>query len=233
MEVKAKIASNGNIKLGAHMGTFSKLYGNDTFDTVFGPVTGTCGGHCEGCKHACYVRKSYRYGSVINGHARNTLAFRENLDNAFFDIISQLRRKRKPFKQIRINQSSEIESFAEFVWWIVTARENPDTDFYIYTKNYEVVREVINQRVSVPENFTCLISIWHEYGIAEYLEFSSQKWIKAFVYMDGFDYSAYGLVIETMCTAYDENGKLNHDITCDKCQKCIRSRFKIIGCLEH
>jgi hypothetical protein len=233
MEATARIASNGNIKLGKLMGTFSKLFGNDTFDTKYGKVSGTCGHHCEGCKGKCYVRKSYRYGSVINGHARNTLAFRNNLDEAFYQINLQLSRKRKPFQFIRINQSGELESTTELVWWIVTARKNPNTAFYLYTKNFEAVREVANSNIKVPDNFTVLISVWHEYGITEYNEFKHLPWIKCFVYCDGFDYEAHGLQIETMCKAYDEKGKMNHDITCDKCKKCIKSQFKIIGCNEH
>lgn len=93
----ARLASKGNIKLGASMGTFSKLYSDREFNTQYGTVKGTCGGHCEGCRNACYVAKSYRYGSVINGHARNTLAFRSDLEGSFEAIDRQLTRKRKPF----------------------------------------------------------------------------------------------------------------------------------------
>ena len=230
--IYARIANNGNIKLGSHMGTFSKLYSDAVFDTKYGPVTGTCGGHCEGCKNKCYVKASYRYDSVINCHARNTLAFRNNILEAFEQIWRQLERKRKPYETVRINQSGEIETFNEFTLWIETAIRHPETNFYLYTKNYDVIRDAVKYRVDVPENFTVLISIWHEYGIKEYFEFKHLAWIKAFVYMDGFNYSAYGLDIETTCKAY-ENGKLNHDITCERCQKCINSQFKVIGCNEH
>ena len=224
--------SGGNVKLG-NMGSFSKLYGNDTFSTRYGMVCGSCGNHCIGCKHACYVRKSYRYGSVINAHARNTLAFRINLENAFSELDGQLSRKRKAWDVVRINQSGEIESVSELLSWIRLARKHPESKFYIYTKNFDAVEYVAETDIIVPDNFTLLISIWHEYGINEFKKYKSLSWVKAFVYMDGFDYETHGIKVETLCHAYDENGKLDHNITCDKCKKCIHSIFKVIGCYEH
>ena len=229
----ARIASNGNIKLGQSMGTFSKLYSNKFFETLFGKVQGTCGNHCEGCEGPCYVGKSYRYPSVVNGHARNTLAFRNDLNGSFEAIDKQLSRKRKPFKDVRINQSGEIESTTELLFWIVTARKHPETKFFLYTKNYEAVREIANSKVVVPSNFTCNISIWHEQGIAEYNEFKHLSWIRAFAYDDGYDYKAHGLEIETYCKAYDKSGKLDHKVTCDVCRKCIDRDVKVTGCYEH
>ena len=230
---KIKIVG-GNIKLG-NMGSFSKLYGNDTFITPYGDVTGTCGKHCEGCKEHCYVRKSYRYGSVIKNHAKNTLAFRNDMIRAFVDLHLQLTRKRKPFDVIRINQSGEIETTAELCSWVDLARRHPETHFYIYTKNYFAVFEMISLLTPdyIPGNFTILISIWHTYGINEYKLLSKYDFIKAFVYLDGFDYSKYDITTETGCFAYDEKGKLNHDITCDKCRKCFNRIHKIIGCAAH
>lgn len=233
--IYARIASGGNIKLGSQMGTFSKLAGRHEFDTKYGPVLGSCGKYCESCegRDKCYVFKSYRYGSVINGHARNTIAFRMDLEKAFEQIHGQLSRKRKPFKYIRVNQAGEIETVLELIYWVNLAIDFPDTYFYLYTKNFDALRAVINAGILVPDNITVLVSIWHEYGIPEYNEFKSVPWIKAFVYDDGFDYSVYGLRIETYCHAYDKNGKLDHDITCDKCQKCLNSKFKVIGCYDH
>ena len=234
-EIKARIASGGNIKLGSQMGTFSKLAGDEIFQTKYGPVFGSCGKYCKYCKgrDKCYVFKSYRYGSVINGQARNTLAFRIDLEQAFSDIQGQLSRKRKPFKNIRINQAGEIENTQELINWIATASMFPDTYFYLYTKNFDAIREVVKIGFPVPDNFTVLVSIWHEYGIPEYMEFRHLSWIKAFIYDDGFNYSEYGLEIETYCKAYNEAGKLDHNVTCEKCQKCLRSKYKLIGCYSH
>lgn len=48
----------GNIKLGDSILTFSKLCGDvhhavKTYDAM---IQGTCAGHCDGCRTACYVR---------------------------------------------------------------------------------------------------------------------------------------------------------------------------------
>lgn len=232
MNNKVKIVG-GNIKLG-NMGSFSKLAGDGIFRTKSGEfVSGSCGKHCEGCRGACYVFKSYRYPSVIENHAKNTKAFRENQKQAFADIKEQLSRKKKPFKVVRINQSGELESFIELVRWIELARDFPETSFYLYTKNYEAVKTVAkNELVTVPKNFTLLVSIWHNYGICEYNQLKKYPWVKAFVYMDGYNYEEQNINIETTCKAYDM-GKINHNITCDKCKKCFDSQFKVIGCKEH
>lgn len=228
---RAKFAG-GNIKLG-NMGSFSKLYGNAVYDTNYGAVTGTCGHYCEGCSKACYVRKSYRYGSVINGHARNTLAFRNDIYSAFADLDAQLSRKRKKWDVVRINQSGEIESVAELLEWINTARKHPESFFYMYTKNFDALDAVVRAGVNVPDNFALLVSVWHQYGVAEFNKYKALPWVRAFVYMDDYDYESVGIVPDTMCNAYDKSGKMDHRITCDKCRKCFDSRFKIIGCYEH
>lgn len=223
--------TKGNIKLG-NMATFSKLYGNNTFQTKYGSVSGSCGKHCEGCKSACYVRKSYRYPSVIENHAKNTVAFRTDLNGSFNQIDEQLNRKRTPFKTIRINQSGEIETAMELLKWIMLAKKHPESNFYIYTKNFQALKSAMKSDIEIPSNFTILISVWHEYGLKEFETFKDYPFIKAFVYMDGFKYDEKGLNIETTCKAY-ENGKMNHAITCDKCKKCFTKTFKVIGCHEH
>lgn len=225
----AKLAG-GNIKIG-NMMSFSKLYGNDIFRTPYGYIAGTCGGHCVGCKHDCYVRHSYRFGSVIKCHARNTVAFRQDLEKAFADIDGQLTRKRKKAEYVRINQSGEIESAAEFRGWVELARKHPETIFYVYTKAFDLVLSEILKN-DMPLNFTVLISVWHEYGLMEWNRVRHIHNVRAFVYEDGFDYGAYGLEIQTHCEAY-KGGKLNHAITCDKCRKCFAGKKKVIGCPAH
>ena len=231
---KAKLC-DGNIKLG-NMATFSKLMGDDDYITPVGIVKGSCGKHCAGCKHACYVKKSYRYPSVVLGHARNTLAMRLDIDQAFNDIDKQLSRKRHPFAVVRVHQSGEIESPLELLKWVLLARKHPESVFYTYTKNFNAVYALISSirnGFEMPDNFIINLSVWHEYGMKEYEDLKEYSFIKAFVYMDGFDYESNGLNIQTTCTAYDNDGKLNHAITCDKCKKCFGKTFKVIGCLDH
>lgn len=234
------IKSNGNIKLGSHMGTISKIYGNKEIyvEKLGCCVRGTCGKYCAGCDKACYVRASYRYGSVILGHAKTTLAFRQDIARAFAEMDLQLSRKRKPFKQVRINQSGEIESTEELTRYYWLARKHPESDFYLYTKNFDALRESLILE-KLPKNITILISVWHEYGLAVFNEYKHIPNIKAFVYVDDTwnaeKYAENGIVITTWCKAYDERGKLDHNITCDKCHKCFDrlGSHKVVGCHAH
>ena len=242
----AKIGKKGNIKLGSHTATFSKLYSNKEIyiNDVLGSVKGSCGHYCKGCENDCYVKKSYRYTSVKVGHATNTIAIREQIKQAFIDINLQIQRSKKHIDFFRINQSGELESVFEFLAWCNTARQNPDTKFWVYSKAYDIIIPVLLSGV-VPNNLTVLISVWHDIGLNEYNAVKHLENVKAFVYVDGNkgtdgawnenDYRAHDLDITTYCKAYDEKGKLNHDITCERCQKCFNrlETSKVIGCLAH
>ena len=237
-QIRAKFNKRGNIKLGHKMWTFSKLYGAKKYATKYGKIEGTCGHHCAGCEGACYVKSSYRYPSVVDGHARNTLAFRNDLTQAFSDLQNQIDRARNKPELIRIDQSGEIESPIELLNWVLMAKRNPAQKFYTYTKNFEALRMVIHtfeDGATMPQNITINISIWHEYGLKEYLEeFKQFSFIKAFVYDDrAFNYAAHGLTIGTYCAAYDEHGNMNHAITCELCRKCIDRKCAVIGCYDH
>lgn len=250
MVATAEIVSGGNIKLGETIGTWSTLFGDKVYDTPFGKVKGTCGEHCKYCgvsingkQPSCYVRKSYRYGSVIQRHAANTIAIRTDVKKCFEDLHGQLTRKRKKFVYVRIDQSGELETTEQFKGWEWLSDNHQETTFYIYTKAYEIVVPELLAG-NVPDNLVVLISIWHEQGIEAYNKVKHLTNVKAFVYMDknknadGWwyeEYAAHGVEIQTICKAYDEKGKMNHNITCDKCKKCIacRKNTKIVGCFDH
>ena len=225
---KVRFIKHGNIKLG-NMWTFSTLYGNKEYNTEYGKVKGTCGNYCKGCESACYVRKSYRYPSVINSHAINTLALINDIMETEKTLIEQIKRAKKKPSVIRIHQSGEMINRYEMAMWLNIAKEFPQITFYTYTKAFDIVKPFIKE---LPNNFYINISVWHKYGIEEFKELASHPNIKAFAYMDGFNYEAHGLSIQTTCKAY-EGGKLNHAITCDKCKKCFADTFKIIGCEDH
>lgn len=232
-DMYSSLIKGGNMKLG-NMGTISKLMGNVPVSTAYGDIVGTCGEHCNGCSSSCYVKKSYRYDSVRKGHARTTLAFRSDLEKSFESMDKQLSRKRRPFEQVRINQSGELESYLELQKYCELANKHSETTFYVYTKNYSAVFANITK---LPENLYVLISVWGNQGVAEYKQLSKlSSQIKAFVYMDETYteefYLSIGLKIETSCKAY-EGHKLNHEITCDKCKKCFNKLSRIIGCPSH
>ena len=242
MEYVARFVKNGNIKIGDTMWSWNKLAGNGEI----AGCQGTCGEHCHGCYNAedprkspCYVFKSYNiYGwdhsSVVKGHIRNTKVMRENIEKAFKDIRLQLKRAKKKPSAVRIHASGEIETVQELREWIATAATTPDIPFYIYTKAYEVLDEVLSSMDvrKMPKNFFINVSIWHENGVDIYNKWKHLDGIRAFVYDDGYDYSGL-LKMDCYCPAYDKNGKLSHELTCDKCRICFQKKAKVCGCYSH
>ena len=232
--IKAKWYKKGNVKVGS-LWTFSLLMGCRVYDTVYGRVKGTCGDHCKYCEKKCYVKKSYRYLSVILSHARNTLAIRQDPEKAAADLSKQIQRARKLPCACRFHQSGEIETLMQLLAYARVAKENPGMTFYIYSKAYNIVVPALLAGL-IPNNLVVLISVWHEQGIKEYKRVEHMENVKAFVYDDhDFDYAAAGLDIQTYCHAYDAEGKLDHNVTCDKCRKCFNKLMscKVIGCYDH
>lgn len=236
---KAHFTNNGNIKLGKTMGVWSILKGNEGVyvESWNQYVQGTCGDNCKYCTKECYVNKSYNMRpSVILGHARNTLQIRYNLEQCEKDLDKQITRKRVPYKIIRINQSGEIENAEQLQMWCSLAKKHPEVEFYLYTKAFNIVVPKLEKK-EVPENLTILFSVWHECGIDEYNKVKDLPNVKAFVYDDRtYNYKdEKDLEINTYCMAYKENGKMDHNITCEKCKKCFNRNtgHKVIGCYSH
>ena len=250
MKYECTFQTSGNTKTGK-MATFSKMAGNTPIYSNFlqDYVVGSCGHHCEGCwttkdgkRPPCYVAKSYRYPSVVDRHAVNTKIMREDVALAFSQLNAQQDRMRKQPEFFRYDQSGEIETAEELAYFCNMAENHPNTHYYLYTKNYDALFATI-PLWSILDNMTINISVWHKHGIREYLALASYRQIKAFVYVDakaknGWSaetYAKHGLVIQTWCTAYDEDGKMDKRVSCDKCQKCIRhnDNCKVIGCNDH
>ena len=240
----------GNVKIGS-IASFAMLAGNTVHESKYGPVTGTCGRCCEYCwkqtdgkkRRPCYVDKSYRYPSVVDGHARNTLSVRNDCEKAFQQLSNSLTRKRKPVTACRYDEAGEIENKKVHECMAKVAAEHTETPFYNYSKQFDIVTENLLAGI-VPENFTNLFSIWHEQGIEEYKKVAHMSNVKAYVFLDkpgtpgGWtieDYKKHGIEITTLCHAYNEKGKLNHEVTCDKCRKCFNrlNSCKVIGCYDH
>lgn len=250
-----------NVKLG-NMGSWAMLFGNCDWyvPELDQTIKGTCGEHCKGCFDPknercskCYVAKSYmKYTkrnedgtigditknecSVKLGHAYRTLAMTMFRDELLESLDGQLTRMRKKLDVVRINESGELTCYEDVELWAELAKRHPETTFYIYTKNYEVINKAIINNI-IPDNFFINISIWHESGIQEYKEMKDNSQIRAFCLTDKEwtrdRYGMQGIDITSMCGAYDEKGKMNHAVTCDKCKKCFSKNNKCVGCYEH
>lgn len=250
-----------NIKLG-NMGSWAELPGDCEYYIPELDVTvrGTCGEYCKGCFNpsnprcsACYVFKSlmrYTYsnpdgtpGDILKnkccvklGQAYRTIAMTMFRKDLLLSLDKQLTNKRKKFKVIRINESGEFTCYEDLALWCELGKRHPETIFYVYTKNYKAVRKALINGI-VPSNLFINISIWHEFGIEEYLEMMDHPQIRAFVMVDDEwtveKYYSKGIEITSMCGAYDENGKMNHAVTCDKCKKCFSNNSRCTACYKH
>lgn len=242
-EIVAKCSARwnkkGNTKVG-DMWTFSTTYGNIAhYIPGFGcEIVGTCGKHCAGCLHACYVASSYRYPSVRLGHARNTVAIRKDIAEAERALDGYIVRARKKPKVCRFDQSGEIECMDELIMFCNLARKHPEIKFYVYTKAFDFIVPALLAG-AVPLNLIVNISIWHEYGIDAWNAVKHLPNVRAFVVVDKEwtpdVYASHGIIIEVMCPAYDEDGNLNHKVPCNACGLCFdpAKPFKVIGCYEH
>ena len=102
---KPHFTKNGNIKLGTSMWVWSTMKGGDNekrpikdFENKL--CSGTCGDNCKVCTKSCYVNRSYRYESVIKGHAINTVWIKENPTETFNILSKQLERAKEKPQQI-------------------------------------------------------------------------------------------------------------------------------------
>lgn len=203
------------------------------------PVTdclGTCGAvDCSGCQKACYaVSMIKRYRDARNHRIENTLQLRADINKHFDDIRAAILRDK--IRVVRYTDSGEIESYLQFMKLVNLALGLPSVRFYLYTKNYAVLREYFGRgdRFELPSNLVVLISIWEDLGEKEFQEFRHHKNIKAFAVKPAT------VKPEVMCPAYKKDPntgrvKLNKEMTCVKCGLCTGARggAQIIGCLEH
>lgn len=256
-----KGTATDNIKLG-NMGSWAMLFGSCEWYVPELEVTvkGTCGQYCQGCFNPenpkcspCYVAKSYvKYTkrnddgtigdiqknkcSVKLGHAYRTIAMTMFRDDLLLSLDKQLTHMKKKLEVVRINESGEFTCYDDLAMWCELSRRHPETVFYVYTKNYKAVRKALINAI-VPSNLFINISIWHQLGINDYLEMKDHPQIRAFILVDTEwtreRYYSYGIEIDSMCAAYDENGKMNHNVTCDKCKKCFSNNSRCTGCFEH
>lgn len=225
---------NGNVKVG-NMYTWNTLAGR----SLIKGCMGTCGKYCTGCwnttdwkKSSCYVPKSYvQYkDAVLDPHIRNTKGMRSEMNEVFKQLDGQLSRARNT-KPVRIHSSGEIESAQELRKWFELAQKHPERQFYVYTKAYDILDQVL-PTTDIPDNFYINISIWHQIGIPSYNKYKVKANVRAFVYDDKFDYSKY-FKIDCHCPAYDSSGKMDHTYTCDKCKICFSKFAKVCACYDH
>ena len=196
--------------------------------------TGTCSAaDCESCKnwHSCYAIRMLRYPAVAKGYIENTMFLREDINGLEKELVKQISKLNTDL--FRFDVSGEIETFEQLIMFLSVAYQQPEKIFYVYTKNYDAVNRYFETGCELPGNFHILISIWHSAGTDCFKKHMNHNNVHCFIYNDGFNYNRYGLELlsNCQCKAYNEKGKLNHDITCRKCKKCWTK--KIIWTFPH
>lgn len=218
-------------------------------------------------KSPCYCVKSYirktnrnedgSVGDIIMnkctvklGHFYRTVAmlyFKEYLIDWLDDQLQRINKKlekelgvvtESERYKVRINEAGELVSVDDLKFWCELANRRPEIKFYLYTKNFAAVEECVSDDC-IPSNIFINMSIWHEYGVKEYLKLKWHPQVRCYAYVDAeftvAKYKTLGLNITRMCPAYDSKGIMNHNITCDKCgnSHCCSHKNKETGCFDH
>lgn len=189
---------------------------------------GTCGGvNCAACQEKCYAISTVKqYEKACINRIQNTMQLRSDINAHFADIEKTI--VRDNIKIVRYTESGELESLAQLVHVLRLAQCHTNVFFYLYTKNYNVLREFFNVH-TLPDNMVILVSVWESIGVNEWNEFKKYKNIKCFAVNSN-------LQPKVFCPAYklvNGKAKLNKQMTCAKCRLCFDSKAKIIGCYEH
>lgn len=209
--------SNGNKKVGKGVYNISLLPGDKPLTkkdgTVLTNISGTCGGCCKNCKQNCYAIRhtTYHHNSCIPAYADNTLLARFDIDTYFKEIQQFI--NRNIVAVIRFHVAGEIPSYEYLIKMYELAKNNSDVKFYVYTKRYKWVEELIKNYGSLPNNFVILVSIWHN-------NYKNPLQLPEFIYDDGTE-DAMKKVFH--CPAVDKNGR-ETGMTCAACKKCIMAK---------
>lgn len=170
--------SCGNNKIG-HMLNWSTLPGNDEHKLIakgrrITDIEGTCSKNCNGCFKNCYARRSIlqHHNRVAEPWTKNTLMIRYRMEECFKQIDEAIREKNSKYyitgnisdlkyKFFRINVSGEIQSLEELEAWNMLAREHPEINFGVYSKNSKVLLAFFAKHGQTADNFCINVSEWH------------------------------------------------------------------------
>jgi len=139
--------SKGNSKIG-HTHNFS-----------LAPIV-TCS-NCQKCKYSCYdVKACNQYKNVVTARAENTVMVLKNMSGTF-DQIDEYMAKRKRNFFFRFHVSGEIINSDYFTHVVKIGMKYYNWRVLIYTKNYEIINNWIDENGKYPENLTVMFSKWY------------------------------------------------------------------------
>lgn len=112
------------------------------------------------CRGVCYACKgNYRFRNVKTALQGNFWAYMHD-PQGYFDAVSKVVKAKctTPDHIVRWHSAGDIVDDAYFQGVIRVAEENPTVEFYIYTKQYEIVNRALDSGTAIPPNLCVLFS---------------------------------------------------------------------------
>lgn len=224
--------SRGNIKVG-NIPQFNTLPGDEILTDGKGRalcnIVGTCGHHCAGCKSACYAIRTAKFhnNTCIPAWGKNTVIMRNDLEKLVRELDDYL--NNNLVSVFRFHTSGALESLEQILAYHKVITWHPETVFYIYTKEFDILSSYFNWLVDtnaeVPENFVINLSEWKG-NVTEYLSKTalSQRVRDMYADCNVFSYddgSEECTVFKVHCPAVRPDGT-ETGITCAKCRRCFK-----------
>ena len=136
----------------------SKLNGVMAVGLLPGPAT--CGGACRDCLRGCYAIRHIvgRSAGTLERCAKNTAILKIDRVGYFRQIDAAA----KLCRVFRFHTEGEIIDVDYFVRAVEVARNNPGTQFLMFTKKHEIVNTYLDNGGTIPANFALLLSAWYD-----------------------------------------------------------------------
>ena len=236
-------------------------------------VPGTCSKFCDGCfGGGCYAVRDAKlhhnvtirswgentillrrgdvwpqlraFFAIKNGKAMKILsAFNKSGDGSYGEALAKAR-EAASVRTFRINVSGEIESLRELREWVSLAKDHPETQFGVYTKNFDALGEYLDAGEDFPDNFVVNISQWH--GVADAF-LAKYAWanLNVFEYDDSnvkgnslSEEDVERLAKAPHCPSVTRDGhhaknKDGSEVTCDQCRRCYRKTGRLTAVYAH
>ena len=112
--------------------------------------------NCGSCFGSCYNNSDIQqYPSKVISDLKNLLMYITKKE----ELKEQLIKKLRVYNTFRINSNGEIHSMEMLEFWLDIASKCKKTNFYTYTKSYEIFEEYLSNGNKIPKNFVLNISI--------------------------------------------------------------------------
>lgn len=173
----------------------------------YNQVGGTCSHNCPGC----YAMAVTRFPNVFDAYFRNTLIVKMKDFESLKQQLNSWLSLYEP-RYFRIHDSGDFESLEYFLVWVEIIKAHPETIFYCYTKETEILRaagfDTYDKLKKALPNLTANLSYWPGY---------CEDMLPGY---PRFDYDAEKNMNCQHCPAVNACGHRT-GITCLQCKHCM------------